>query len=234
MLADADPELLWGWGSPAGKLRAARRGAIISAGAHLGAGTRALEIGCGTGMFTEMFTRTGTHLLAVDISGDLLAKALLRKIPRDKAQFMKHRFEDIDLKASFDAVIGSSILHHLDIIEALQKIYSLLKPGGYISFAEPNLLNPQVYTMFTFRRWFPEISPDENPFLRWKLERLLSKTGFENIKIIPLDWMHPHIPAPLIPAAAQAGRCLERLPVIREFAGSLFIQGRRPLETGTT
>ena len=35
---------------------------------------------------------------------------------------------------SFDAVIGSSVLHHLDIEKALSEIYRVLRPGGVISF----------------------------------------------------------------------------------------------------
>jgi hypothetical protein len=45
----------------------------------------------------------------------------------------------------WDAVIGSLILHNLDLERSWQKIYSLPKPGGRISFAEPNMLNAQIY-----------------------------------------------------------------------------------------
>jgi 2-polyprenyl-3-methyl-5-hydroxy-6-metoxy-1,4-benzoquinol methylase len=44
-------------------------------GALLNPQKRALEIGCGTGMFTEMFAQTGAGILAVDISSDLLEAA---------------------------------------------------------------------------------------------------------------------------------------------------------------
>lgn len=151
-LAQDDTELLWGWGTPAGRLRAQRRANLIANGAHLQPGIQALEIGCGTGMFTEMFAETGANLVAVDISSDLLEKASKRNLPPDKVQFLERRFEDCEVEAPFDAVIGSSILHHLDLEAALTKIYVLLKPGGIMSFAEPNMLNPQVFIMFKFRR----------------------------------------------------------------------------------
>ena len=130
----------------------------------------------------------------------------------------------------FDAVIGSSILHHLEVNAALSKIFSLLKPGGRISFAEPNMLNPQVFMerKFTFlRRWLWYVSPDETAFLRWRLASLLAKTGFVDIHITPFDWLHPGIPPALMSFVSQLGRVLEITPGLREFAGSLFICGRR-------
>ncbi len=80
-LVQSDPEKVWGWGTPAGQLRAIRRAEMIIYGAELKSGMRVLEIGCGTGLFTEMFARTGAHLVAVDISGELLEFAHGRGLP---------------------------------------------------------------------------------------------------------------------------------------------------------
>lgn len=249
-LATKDPEVIWGWKSPAGRLRAERRAALIIAGVYKAfgqpfaderleenalpislSGKKILEIGCGTGMFTEMFARTGAEIIAVDIAGELLEKARHRGLPPSKVRFFQKRFEDCDVEGPFDAVIGSSILHHLEIGVALEKIFSLLKPGGVFSFAEPNMLNPQIFIerKFTFLRpwFFPFVSPDETAFigitLRWKL----TQVGFDHIDIVPFDWLHPGTPKFLIGAVSRLGFFLERLPLIREFSGSLLIQGRR-------
>ena len=74
-LAATDTEVIWGWGTPAGIRRAHRRADLLAAGAGLGPGVRALEIGCGTGLFTEMLAATGAGIVAVDISEELLDKA---------------------------------------------------------------------------------------------------------------------------------------------------------------
>ena len=150
LLASENTELIWGWDSPAGRLRAKRRTRLISDGANLGPGKLALEIGCGTGMFTEMFAKTGTEILAVDISPDLIGKAKERGLDTHQVKFVEQQFEALELENRFDAVIGSSILHHLEIELALPRIFSLLKPGGHFSFAEPNMLNPQVFLERTF------------------------------------------------------------------------------------
>ncbi|HEV2293248.1 MAG TPA: methyltransferase domain-containing protein [Tepidisphaeraceae bacterium] len=229
-LASGDPELTWGWGTPAGKLRAARRGEVIAEGAGLRPGMRVLEIGCGSGLFTAMFAKTGARIIAVDISPDLLERARARGLPEDQVTFMAKAFEDCDVDGPFDAIIGSSILHHLDFSPALRRIYDLLRPGGVISFAEPNMLNPQVMAMKKVP-WVRERlgeSPDETAFIRWRLRRVLLNRGFVDIHLKPFDWLHMSTPPPLIPTVRTAGRLLEHIPLAREFSGSLHIVARRP------
>ena len=228
LLSQDNTEKIWGWGTPAGRLRAKRRADLIARSTGLKPGMSVLEIGCGTGIFTEMFAATGAKLLAVDISPDLLKKARARGLPSAQVTFKESRFEECDIDGPFDAVIGSSILHHLEIQPALSKTYKLLKPGGILAFAEPNFLNPQVFFMFKFRSLFPYVSPDENPFLRWKLQTELLRTGFENPNITPFDWLHPNTPKPLIARVEFIGLIAERIPLLREFAGSLLIRARRP------
>lgn len=231
ILSRSDPELIWNWDTPAGRLRAERRAELIIKGSRLGSGVCALEIGCGTGMFTEMFAKTGAKLTAVDISLDLLKKARERKLPPDKVLFLEKRIEDYDTDSSFDAVIGSSVLHHLDMETALKKIYTLLRPGGFMCFTEPNMLNPQVFIERKFRFLLPclwYVSADETAIVRWKFRDLLKKTGFEKIEIMPFDWLHPATPLPLIRLICNIGKLFENTPILREFAGSLYIQCRRP------
>jgi 2-polyprenyl-3-methyl-5-hydroxy-6-metoxy-1,4-benzoquinol methylase len=227
-LAKNDTESVWGWGSPAGKLRAEHRAALIADRAGLNPGSQVLEIGCGTGLFTEMFVKTGARIVAVDISGELLQKAQQRHLPPLQVRFIQKRFEECAIAGPFDAVIGSSVLHHLDLFPSVSKIFSLLKPGGTMAFAEPNMLNPQIFAERKFRKWFPYISADETAFIRWKLKGVLRQAGFEKIRIIPFDWLHPATPEKLVPLVQRLGRVSEKIPLLREFAGSLLICACRP------
>jgi len=229
-LAAEGAEEVWGWSTPAGLRRAARRGKWIAEGAGLKPGMHVLEIGCGTGNFTEVFAGYGPRVIAVDISGELLVQARERGLPENRVSFLEKRFEDCDLDGPFDAVIGSSVLHHLDIAASLAKIYDLLRPGGVLSFAEPNMLNPQIAVQKNVS-WIKKRlgdSPDETAFVRWRLAAQLRKLGFTNIRLTPFDWLHPQTPRPLIGAVSLLGRCAERVPLLREFAGSLFIRTRKP------
>ena len=129
MLAASASEETWGWTTPAGQSRARRRADLIISAAGLRPGRTVLEIGCGTGMFTELFAATGARIVAVDISPDLLAKALDRQQPADRVRFEQRRFESLELSDpviqawaadGFDAIIGSSVLHHLDIPRSIE------------------------------------------------------------------------------------------------------------------
>ena len=230
-LAAAEIDATFGWTSPAGKRRAGRRAQLIAAAARLGPSTTAIEIGCGTGLFTEQFAATGARIVAVDLSPELLARAKSRNLPAT-VRLENRRFETLELTDpafedwtanGVDAVIGSSVLHHLEIPESIETCKKLLADGGRIAFAEPNLLNPQVWMERRFRKLFPYVSQDETAIVRWDLRRRLERAGFVDVRITPFDWLHPATPHALIGLVSGAGQLLEKVPIAREFAGSVLI-----------
>lgn len=230
MLAACDTETVWGWGTVAGRRRAGRRALLIAATAALTPGMRVLEVGCGTGMFTEMFSHSGAHITAVDISEDLLRKAKERDLPPQQVRFLAKHFEECDVEGPYDAIVGSSVLHHLDLVPSLTRMYGLLRDNGVISFAEPNYLNPQVFLERTLRflPCFSYVSVNETAFVRFVLERQLRSIGFVDICITPFDWLHPATPARYVSSLERLGVLAESMPILREFSGSLLITCRRP------
>jgi len=231
-LADGYPEATWGWESEAGKIRAGRRAGLINVKAGMQPGTKVLEIGCGTGVFTRIFAETQATITAVDISPHLLRIASRKDYRYNNVTFLNKNFAECELDGPFDAVIGSSILHHLDIESALARIFNLLKPGGVLCFAEPNMLNPQIFLQKNIP-WLKKRlgdSPDETAFLRWRLKNLLKRKKFAEISITPFDWLHPSTPPLLINSVIKLGTFFERLPIVREFSGSLIIYAKRPME----
>jgi len=230
IISRADTEEIWGWNTPAGRLRARRRGEMIMLKAGLQPTMNVLEIGCGTGLFTAIFAQSGARILAVDISRDLINKAVVRNLPSDRVQFSNVPFEDEKVEGLFDAVVGSSILHHLDIEQALRLIFKLLLPGGIMSFAEPNMLNPQIMIQKNVP-WLKERlgdSPDETAFFPWGLGKQIAAAGFSDVEVIPFDWLHPLTPKSMISAFILLGSVLEKVPMIRNLAGSLLISARKP------
>jgi len=69
---------IWNWDTPGGRRRASRRAALLIEQARLGPACRALELGCGTGIFLEMAARSGARIAAVDLSWELLDAAKRR------------------------------------------------------------------------------------------------------------------------------------------------------------
>ena len=215
---------IWNWEGPAGKLRWARRVKMLSS--HLRPGMTVLELGCGTGYFTQELARSGADVVAIDVSPELLEIARSNCSAPNIRYQIENAYALSYPEAVFDSVVGSSVLHHLEIAAALRNIYRVLKPGGTIYFTEPNMLNPQI----AIQKNVPLIkqklgdSPDETAFFRWPLRRLLKQTGYRDVRIDPFDFLHPKTPVPLINRVNALGRFLENVPVISEFAGSLYIR----------
>jgi len=223
-LADHGAGEIWNWESPAGRLRLARRVKMISS--HLKPGMTVLELGCGAGYFTQELARSGADIIAIDVSPELLEIARTKCSSQNVEYQIQNAYALSYSEAVFDSVVGSSVLHHLEIEEALRDIYRVLKPRGSIYFTEPNMLNPQI----AIQKNIPWIkrklgdSPDETAFFRWKLWRLLERTGYRDVQIDPFDFLHPKTPVALINRVKAFGRFLEKMPVISELAGSLYIR----------
>jgi SAM-dependent methyltransferase len=224
----ARAEAVWGWDSPAGRVRAQRRAELLIELLRRNPGETVLEIGCGSGVFTRQFAPHIPRLVAIDLSEVLLRRA------RGHSDFSTYCVADAEMlpfaDRRFAAVVGSSVLHHLDLGTILREIWRVLVPGGVIAFAEPNMLNPQI----ALQKNIPALkerlgdSPDETAFVRWSLARQLRALGFINVMVRPYDFLHPLVPRPLIPFVDSLGRRLERLPLVCEIAGSLIISGQKP------
>ena len=218
---------IWNWESPAGKLRWARRVKMLSS--HLKAGMTVLELGCGTGSFTRELARSGAEIVAIDVSPELLEIAKSNCSAANVRFQFQNAYSLSYSEAVFDSVVGSSVLHHLEIEEALRDVYRVLKPEGTIYFTEPNMLNPQIAIQKNIP-WIKQKlgdSPDETAFFRWPLRRLLERAGYRDIRVDPFDFLHPKTPVALIDRMDAFGRFLENVPVISEVAGSLYIRAMK-------
>ena len=193
---------------------------------HVKPGMTVLELGCGTGTFTRELARSGADVVAIDVSPELLEIARANSSAPNVQYQIQNAYALSYAEGMFDSVVGSSVLHHLEIKEALGSMYRVLKPAGTIYFTEPNMLNPQI----AIQKNVPWIkrklgdSPDETAFFRWPLRRLLEQTGYRDVRIDPFDFLHPKMPVAMIDRMNALGQFLESVPFISEFAGSLYIR----------
>ena len=227
--------------SPIEKLRVARRsGLIIEAvsGPNTHHEKKVLELGCGTGVYTIEFAKEKWELTATDLVPEM-AEATRAKLAEYK-KGNKHKnikvmeADALSLpfaKASFEAVVGNSILHHLVPVEmGLKEIYRVLKPGGKVAFTEPNMINPHIFLQknIGFLKKLAGDSPGETAFVRWKLAGRLRDQGFVNVRVEPFDFLYPFLPISLIGLVRSMGLTLEKVPLLRELAGSVVISAEKP------
>jgi SAM-dependent methyltransferase len=218
----------WGWTSPAGRIRAATRAGFLIKAARLGPGVRCLELGAGTGEFTTRIASSGCDLTALEISRTTAA-ICRQRVGADATVVVGNAEtgEGLDGKP-FDAVVGVSVLHHLNLEMALATMFSLLKPGGRFAFSEPNMSNPQIWAerhIATVKR-ARHVTEHETAFRTAELTQTLTRHGYLVEVAEPFEFLHPATPPRLIEPLRRLERGLERTP-LRRIAGSVRVAGTR-------
>jgi len=219
---------LWYWETPAGRIRWNRRVSLLSD--HIKPKMKVLELGCGVGYLTGSLAKKAKEVVAIDISPDLLAVAR-EKVSATNVSFKEENAYELKYKdGTFDTIIASSVLHHLEVEQALRESFRVLKSKGTIHLTEPNWFNPLVFLerKIPYLRERMHVSPDEGAFTRSGLKKKLMEFGFDEIEIYPFDFLHPGTPQWLIPFVKGFGNLLEKIPLIKEIAGSLCVKARKP------
>jgi SAM-dependent methyltransferase len=190
----------WGYtqGSavPGGRLIprvAPSRGALVDREIrHLPAtpGGRLLDVGCGSGAFIAQMAALGWQAQGIDPDPAAVARA--REAGLTVTQGTLADLDPDEHAGLFDAVTLSHVIEHLyDPAGDLRRIKLLLRPGGLLWIATPNL---EALGHRRFGYDWVNLDPPRHLvlFTRASLERLLHDTGFE-----------PQTPPPAAPYALQ-------------------------------
>jgi len=106
---------------------------------------RVLDLGCGTGIFTQVLSRVEgvNEVVGLDISKESVLQA--RGKCNDKCRFIAGSATELPFPdSSFDAVVafGDIISHiHNGYREAISEVGRIIKPGGYLLFDIDNKWN---------------------------------------------------------------------------------------------
>ena len=152
----------------------------------IGAGSRVLEVACGSGEPSlRIVEKTGCTLVGLDIHADGVAHAndlAARRGLTDRASFLVHDatralpFEP----RSFDAVLCIDAINHLpDRARVLESWFRALRPGGRLLYVDPivvtgALTNAEIAARSSIG-FFLFVPPGLN-------ERLLGRAGFEGVE----------------------------------------------------
>jgi ubiquinone/menaquinone biosynthesis C-methylase UbiE len=117
--------------------------AIVRLGAF-GRGSRVADLGCGSGVFTDLLQQRGIHAVGLDISPKM-TEIGRRSFPN--VEFLEGDVESLPFdSASFDGVLLSGIVHHLpDLKRCAAEVFRVLRPGGRFVAFDPNRMNPFMW-----------------------------------------------------------------------------------------
>lgn len=88
-----------------------------------------LDLGCGSGENLAPPLARGANAIAIDLSEELVQLARKRLAMANPQRILPD--------GSVDAILCSSLLHHLDIPRAMAEMKRLLKPSGFAVVKEP-------------------------------------------------------------------------------------------------
>lgn len=130
-------------------------------------GKRVLIYGCGPANEAgELLAEGAVSVAGIDISDAEIEEAWRQAREGGFADSVEFRAGDAHETGfpddSFDLIIGTAILHHLDVPRALGEIRRILVPGGRAVFLEPLAQNP----LLRLGRWLTPAArtDDEHPF----------------------------------------------------------------------
>lgn len=144
-------------------------------------GARIADLGCGSGVFSNVLQQRGYKCTGVDLSPALIRIAK-QKYPG--IEFIEGDVEHLPFAdASFDGVLLAGILHHFSDRSAfVAEVKRILKPGGKFVAFDPNRMNP---TMYLYRdRSSPlyssvGVTENERPVLADEIAAIFRSAGFK-------------------------------------------------------
>ena len=98
------------------------------------------DIGCGTGVMTELFAAAGYDMIGVDCSEDMLALAQQRREKNQSTVMYLHQdMMELTLMEPVEALISvcdsmNYLLEEEELQAVLSHVWQQLKPGGYFLF----------------------------------------------------------------------------------------------------
>ena len=140
-----------------------------------------IELGCGTGYFTKTLADKSEHIISTDISEEMLsiAREKLKGLDFQVMDCQNLKFDD----STFDTVFMGLVLLFTQPEKALKESRRILRPGGLLIIADPDISSLSFYGNLKFRFKalvnYRKIPSTGHMLNQEKILDLLDKTGFE-------------------------------------------------------
>ena len=145
---------------------------------------KVVEFGCGTGYFTQTIVQKATHVVATDLSDDLLEMAKTRFKDNPKITTQKENCMHTSFPAKrFDSVFMANVIHVIgDPLKVLQESHRILKDGGklvIVSFTNAGMTWLETIKLgFRFLKAWGRPPQHAQSFSPDKLDSLVETAGF--------------------------------------------------------
>ena len=166
--------------------------------AHLGSGSKILEIGPGTGQASNYFIRQGADFLGVELGANMACFAQGKYADFSNAKFVNSSFEGWHGTAeSFDLVLAAQSFHWIETAIGLAKAAAILKPGGAIALLGNS--DESQHTEFWKRgtplhdEYFPSSAPssgkDMSQANRSNVDAVRNSGLFREVETVEHKWL---------------------------------------------
>jgi ubiquinone/menaquinone biosynthesis C-methylase UbiE len=148
--------------------------------AGLAPGARVADLGCGSGVFTDLMHRQGYRAVGLDLSPKLIA---LGRSKYPGVEFVEGDVEHLPFPdESLDGILLSGLVHHLpDPSRCASEVHRVLKRGGSFVAFDPNRMNPFMYLYRDRSSPFYSsvgVTENERPVLAREIASIFRRAGF--------------------------------------------------------
>lgn len=157
-----------------------RRRRLKAALSPLPAGSAVLDLGCGTGEFTQYLAELGYDAVGIDLSENAIAVARQRYPQRTFLCGMPEDHE-AELIGRFAAVWTTEVIEHImDVYGFLRAAHRALRPGGLLVLTTPyhGLIKNWLISMRGYARHYNPFGGHIRFFDRQNLHHCLQHCGF--------------------------------------------------------
>jgi SAM-dependent methyltransferase len=186
---------------------------------------RALEIGCGTGFYTNWLAERGVSVVGMDLSPRMIEQAKLR-CPDDVALFVGNCEDPASVldpervRDGFDVIVGvNTFSYYPNKKAALRNYHELLADGGRLVLLDihGNAYTQQIAYLTNFRG-ARQFSDNIRESTRPILSSLLRECGFQVERFERLTFMPNAVNRLGVTLIAPFDWILSRVPLAQEFA----------------